>query len=158
MTQIANQCIWRHEPLKTIYLTVAFASLLARLPFWFLIALVPSFRPRASWTVGRTLTVRAARVFFGAVFNTGSFQWVRVDPRCFAQNEQEVGLVWIDASPDLIQGTIKRYAGINEVLTVRVPAYWSGARDIATGHVGQAARPDEKVILAFHGKLHSSLP
>ncbi|GJE86688.1 alpha/beta hydrolase [Phanerochaete sordida] len=148
--QLTNQFFWRHQPLKTIYLAYALASIAVRLPFWFVLALVPSLRPRASWTVGRTVLVHAARVLFGAIFNTGSFELVRVDPQRFAKNPDAVGLVWMDATPDLIQGDVKKYAQLNKVSAVHVPAYWYGERDPITKRVGQRAQPDEKVILAFH--------
>ncbi|EKM56906.1 uncharacterized protein PHACADRAFT_92890 [Phanerochaete carnosa HHB-10118-sp] len=129
MIQAINQLVWRHEPLKTIYLIFALASALVRVPFWFTFALVPPFRPRASWTIGRTVVVKLARAYFTAIFNTGSFQWGRVDPQRFAKNEEGVGLVWIDVAPDLIQGDIKKYARTNKVSSVHVPAYWYGDRD-----------------------------
>lgn len=149
MSQLQKQQFWRHQPFKAIYLAFAIASIILRLPIWILISLVPAFRGRSSWTLGRAVLVKAARVYFGAIFTTGAFELGRIDPQRFAKKEQEVGLVWIDATPDLIQGDIKKYAQANKVSAVHVPAYLFGERD-SNGRVGQPAKPDEKVILAFH--------
>jgi hypothetical protein len=152
MSQFKNYFFLRHQPLKTIYLVyVALSLILLRLPCWFLISLLPSLRPRRSWTIGRTLLIKGMQVIVPAIFNIGAFRYVRVDPHKFTQKENEVGLVWIDAAPDLIVGEVAAFAKENEVSCVQVPAYWFGARNDLTHTVGQQS--SEKVILALHGTL-----
>lgn len=153
-----NRFIFHRQPLKTVYLTyVAVTLIFVRLPLWFLTSLVPSLRPRSTWTIRRTLFLKSIQVIFPAVFNTGSFNRLRVDPRKFENDEDEVGLVWIDASPELIKDDIKEFAERNGVEAERVPGYWFGGRDIGTGRVGQRAHPDEKVILCLHGESYLSV-
>ena len=146
-----NTFIFRHQPLKAIYLAYVVATLVfIRLPCWLVLFLVPWFRPRRSWTLARTLLVKTLQIVVPAIFNTASFDSGRVDPNTFMRAESAVGLVWIDAAPELIVGDIKKFAKLNKVDAVQVPAYWFGARDTVTDLVGQRALPEEKVILNFH--------
>ena len=148
----------RHQPMKAIYLTyIVLSILLIRLPFWTITALVPAFRPRPRWTIGRTLLIRLLQTFIPAVFNSATFHLMRVNPKTFAKQEDAQGLVWIDAVPGLVVGEIKEYAELNDVTVEQVPAYWFGDRDPVTNRAGQVARPGEKVVLAFHRKPLSPL-
>ena len=142
----------RYQPFKTIYLTyIASSLLLVRLPFWFVIYQLPWLRPRASWTVGRSILVKALQVIVPAVFNTASWKSLRVDLRPFLKDPEAAGLVLLDARPDLIVGEIKELAEKNKVTVDQVAGFWYGNRD-AAGKVGQRAGPDEKVMYAFHGQ------
>lgn len=151
MADGGNTFFLRHQPLKAVYLAYVAATLVfVRLPCWFVLALVPLLRPRASWTIGSTLLVKTLQVVVPAVFSTASFDSVRVDPHTFMRAEDAAGLVWIDAAPELVVGDVKKFAKLNKVDAVHVPAYWFGERDTVTGLADQRALPDEKVILNFH--------
>ncbi|KAI0348524.1 alpha/beta-hydrolase [Trametopsis cervina] len=143
--------IYRHQPFKAIYLTyVAFTLIFFRLPYYFLISLIPWLRPSATWTVGRSVLVRVLQVIVPAFFDTASFDFARTDPRKFAKDPEAVGLVWLDAKPQLIVGEIKELAERNKVTVEQVAGYWYPKKDPATGRVGQRAGPDEKVMYALH--------
>lgn len=140
------------QPFKAIYLTYfAFVFLLFRLPYYVLLSLLPWTRPRSSWTIRRSLLVRALQDIVPALFDTGSFDAARIDPHIFSKNREEVGMVWVDAKPELIVGEIKELAERNKVGVEQVAGYWYGKRDPTTGRVGQRAGPDEKVMYALHG-------
>lgn len=149
--EVRNNFLWSRQPYKFFYLSYVISTyLLFRLPFWFLTSLVPALRPRATWTIRRTLLIKSLQVIVPVVFDTAAFKAVRADPHAFAKNEDEVGMVWIDAAPELVVGEIKKYAKINKVSAAQVPAFWFGDRDTVTNLAGQRALPDEKVILNFH--------
>jgi hypothetical protein len=95
--------------------------------------------------------VRALQDIVPALFDTGSFDAARIDPHIFSKNREQVGMVWIDAKPELIVGEIKDLAERNKVGVEQVAGYWYGKRDPTTGRVGQRAGPDEKVMYALHG-------
>lgn len=120
------------------------------MPWWAVVYLVPSFRPRSSWTYARALFVKAGNVAFVALFNAVSLDFIRRDRRPLAEDEGKVGLVWIDAAPELVVGDVKKYAELNQVSPARVVGYWYGKRDSETKLAGQSAELDEKVILNFH--------
>ena len=149
-----NYFFLSRQPWKWLYLKYVWATLFfVRLPIWFIFSLIPWMRPRASWTIKRTLLVKSLQELVPMTFNTGQFkETVRVNPQKYANNEEEVGLVWIDAVPQMIQGDIKQYAKTNRVSVVHVPAYWFGRRDPVTGLAGQPASLNEKVILNLHCK------
>ena len=149
-----NWLLLRHQPLKFLYLSYVVASLLfVKLPLWTVYCLLPALRPRPSWPLARALLVWSLREIVTAVFNTASFKSARTDPRVpQKQSAQELGLVWIDATPELVVGEVKRFAEINRVKAERVAGYWFGKRDEKNG-IGQTAEPDEKVILNFHCKF-----
>lgn len=145
------QFVWRHQPLKAIYLTCVFAKVLCvRLPLWAILAVVPAFRPRRAWTYKRTVLVKVLQTLVPAAFNACLFKRVQVDPRKYAGREDEAGLVWIEPTSGLVVGEIERYAKLNKVSESRVPAYWYGQRDAKSGIAGQPARSDEKAIIYLH--------
>jgi hypothetical protein len=148
-----NYFFLSRQPWKKLYVAYVWGMLLfVRIPIWFLMSLIPWLRPRASWTIKRTLLVKSLQELVPMTFNAAQFkETVRVDPQTYAKNEEEVGLVWIDAAPEVIQGDIKKYAKLNRVSVIHVPAYWFGARDTTTGLAGQPAAPNEKVVMNFHG-------
>lgn len=143
---------WHRQPFKAIYLLYAAIFLLLSLPLWTLIAQVPALRPRRSWTFSRTLLFKAAQAMIPVLFNTLSFNVTRLDPRYYSGREEEVGLVWIDAVPELVIGELREYAKKNDVAAAPVAAYWVGEREPYTNKVGHRARPNEKVILNVHCK------
>lgn len=147
------QFVWRYQPLKVIYLTCVFAEVLfIRLPLWSILAAVPAFRPRRSWTYKRTVLMKAAQSVLPTVFKACLFKLVRVNPRRYTGREDKAGLVWIEPTAGLIVGEIEHYAKLNGVSASRIPAYWYGERGTDTGIAGQHARADEKVILYLHCK------
>ncbi|KZT01775.1 alpha/beta-hydrolase [Laetiporus sulphureus 93-53] len=62
---------FRYQPFKAIYTLSTVAGLLLRLPYWTLINLLPSWRPRTSWTLGRAIFVNLFQVYIAYVYETG---------------------------------------------------------------------------------------
>lgn len=142
----------RHQPFKAIYIAYfTFVFIFFRLPYHILLSILPWTRPRSSWTARRAILVRSLQDIVPVVFDTASFNVARIDPHSFSKVQDEVGLVWIDAKPELIVGEIKEMAEMNKVDVEHVAGYWYGKRDPETGKVGQRAAPDEKVMYALHG-------
>ncbi|KAI0088812.1 alpha/beta-hydrolase [Irpex rosettiformis] len=141
----------RYQPFKTLYLAYfAFIFLFFRLPYYIALSLFPWTRPRSSWTARRAILVRSLQDIVPVVFDTASFDVARIDPHSFSKIRDEVGLVWIDAKPELVVGEIKEMAERNKVDVENVAGYWYGKRDSETGRAGQRAGPDEKVMYALH--------
>ncbi|CCM07010.1 uncharacterized protein FIBRA_09329 [Fibroporia radiculosa] len=145
-----NYFAYRHQPLKTLFLLYTGVSLFVRIPFWITTNLLPSWRPRRSWTLSRTLIVNLLRVVSDTIFKT-SVSIFSIDPKLLEQPlAAEAGLVWVDPTPDLILGEIKDAADLNGVTSTKVAGFWYGERGL-DGVVGQKADPDEKVIYELHG-------
>lgn len=143
---------FRHPLLLPLYGFYAAASLLLiRLPYWLVIFSVPSWRPRPSWTLVQSLMVRITSFCIDSLFET-TFAPLLVDPLVIAKSGEDVGLVWIDPAPELIQGEIKEVADINNVQVEVCPGYWYGERG-PNGEVGQPAGANEKVLYHIHGKV-----
>lgn len=142
--------------MKALYLLyTALSTLILRIPFWALSALPRSNRARASWGVGRAITIAGLRVFVDTVFQIGLP--AAEDPEKAAQTADKTGFVWIKPTPDLIVGEVKRLAELNGVDAQRISGYWYGARG-SDGNAGQKAGVDEKIIYQLHGRPLYAFP
>ncbi|KAI0340627.1 alpha/beta-hydrolase [Trametopsis cervina] len=138
---------FRHQPVKALYLVGNFTILLfIRLPFWAIRYALPATRPRKGWSWKRSVIVQALRSVIDTFFATG----LPTEPAPNESTAQKDGLVWVDATPELIVGAVKQFAESNGVEAVKVAGYWYGTRD-ADGQVGQKAAPGEKVVYHLHG-------
>lgn len=147
---------YRREPLKSLYLLyIGLSTVLVRLPYWFFGSLSPSWRPRASWGMGKNVVIHGLRTLVYASFKTG-LAGVE-DPEVAAASAQTTGFVWVEPTPDLVVGEVQKYAELNGIEAERTSGYWYGERD-AAGGVGQQANADEKVIYQLHGALSSQRP
>lgn len=143
---------FRFPPFALVYRIYSTLSLLLLwLPFWLVKYSVPSWRPRQAWSIRRCLIFRIKKFYVDHAWRT-SFNPLRADDLGFFnfRSRQDVGLVWIDASPELICGEIKEAAEFNQVVPEARPGYWYGERG-PDGEVGQSAMPNEKVIYHIHG-------
>ena len=146
--------LWHRQPFKAAYiLWTAVTLIFLYLPLWALFALIPTLRPRRSLTFSRTLFIKSLQVLVPVLFNTLSFDLLRLNPQYYSGKEEEVGLISIDAAPELVIGELREYAKKNGVAAAPVAAYWVGEREPFTNKVGYRARPNEKVILNAHGEL-----
>ena len=146
-----NWLLLRYQPLKFVYFSYVVATLVfVKLPLWTIWCIIPALRPRSTWPISRALLVWSLRDIVIAAFNTASFNLARVDPRTQKKDAEKLGLVWADATPDLIVGEVQKLAKVNMVETAPVAGYWYGKRDPRTNLAGQPAGPNEKVIYNFH--------
>ena len=141
---------FRRQPLKAIYLAGSVVLLLfVRLPFWIVANIVPAWRPRHSWSLGRTLIVNVYRVYINIIYNTELMGVLSIEQS--AVDAETTGFVWVDPTPELVVGEIREMADHNQVTAVRTGGFWYGPRD-PRGAVGQKALKNEKVIYHMHGR------
>ncbi|OCB89727.1 alpha/beta-hydrolase [Sanghuangporus baumii] len=143
------------QPFKGVYVGSAVIGLLfVRIPFWTLRNLLPAWRPRKSWSIGRCIQVNLTRYMGGLVNAVGGLGH---NPTAKAlETGKGVNGVWIDGVPELITGDIKKWAEIAGVESVKIPGYWQhkAGEEIT---MGDAPKPGEKVVLAFHGGSYIAL-
>ncbi|KZO97106.1 alpha/beta-hydrolase [Calocera viscosa TUFC12733] len=141
---------YRSLPWKILYLaTVIPLALFVQLPWLCLLHLFPSRRPRRSWSLLRTLTVFAVRIFCTTLYDIG-FEFMYTDPTERPRNAEKRGWVRIPAVPQKIQGDILELAKKNKVdIDCPIGGYWFGDCG-PDGTAGQLAGEGEKVMLYFH--------
>lgn len=61
MANISKYPLVSYQPFRLLYQVAAYASIIARLPFWVVIGLVPSLRPNRQWSVLQTVMARFLR-------------------------------------------------------------------------------------------------
>lgn len=71
-----------------------------------------------------------------------------------AEEGNDSGFVWVEATPSLIAGEILEKAKKNGVEAVRTAGFWFGERG-PDGMVGQIAKSDEMVFYHLHGASRS---
>ncbi|KAH9922556.1 Alpha/Beta hydrolase protein [Amylocystis lapponica] len=139
--------IFRHQPFKgVVFVGSVLILLFIRLPFWTLINIIPSWRPRRSWSLGRSLIVQGYRSILGIAYTTS----LPGPPGESVRTTPSSGFVSVDASPDLVVGEILELAELNHVQPAKISGYWYGIRG-PSGEVGYKAVPGQKVIYHFHG-------
>ncbi|TCD71002.1 hypothetical protein EIP91_000500 [Steccherinum ochraceum] len=135
------------QPLKTLYIIYAVLSVVVRLPIWTIRALLPRYRPRKNWSLGRTLLVWTIDVIVASWFRVGFPDetpkgspdvtgYVEVEPI----TEEELAAV----------EHIKDMAKKNGVELERAFGYWHGKKS-PEGRFGAAAEAGERVMYYFHG-------
>ncbi|KAI0666806.1 alpha/beta-hydrolase [Trametes maxima] len=142
---------YRYQPFQSFYfLFFAFYLLLVKVPYWAVRYALPSKRPQP-WSLGRVILVKCYRTFITGLFQT-SVASMCYDPVVVEKSGKgdELGLVWVEPSPELVVGEIAEAARANDIKAERTAGYWLGKRG-SDGRPGQPAGPDEKVIYGFHG-------
>ncbi|KAK2610176.1 hypothetical protein N8I77_003629 [Diaporthe amygdali] len=61
MANISKYPLVSYQPFRFLYQLAAAASIIARLPFWIVIGLVPALRPNRQWSLLQTVTARVLR-------------------------------------------------------------------------------------------------
>ncbi|KAG8772111.1 hypothetical protein FRC12_003247 [Ceratobasidium sp. 428] len=135
-----------------------YSGLLLRLPWWAVLDLWKSNRPRPVWSWGRSLLVRIVQYGWEIPLRTGQMLDRDITREVPASECRGTKFLWIDPVPeDLIQGEINHYATRASVRSCRIPAYGFGD----WGHEGFHARDGEKIVMHFHGGAyvtHSAHP
>ena len=141
--------LFRNQPWNALATGCAIVYFLCALPVWVLVNALPSMRPRRSWSLRRTLSVRSFR------FIIDFWYWTALPPNppleSFEKDAQSLGFVWVPpVSPDLVVGEIKEFAELNGVASERVGGFWIGGRGL-NGEFGQHVRAEDKVVYHIHG-------
>ncbi|KAI0394884.1 alpha/beta hydrolase fold-3 domain-containing protein [Xylariaceae sp. FL0594] len=90
------------QPLRCLFQVVYIASIIARLPFWLAVSLIPFLRPRPSWTVQQTLMCRALYVLLDMSSRIGF-----THPPTRPKNKDEARLEVVEpSSPDFYKGPL----------------------------------------------------
>ncbi|KAK7443188.1 hypothetical protein VKT23_015786 [Stygiomarasmius scandens] len=138
---------YRHQPVKALFLALGTLSLLARLPFYLLRNLFPSWRPRRSWTLSRTVLVKLIEETTRIVLHTGLPEQESLEDLKKVWKERFVLIEPLEEK--LIVGELRTYAEANRVKSERVGGFWFEKDENA--RVGRKAGQDEKVIVVLHG-------
>lgn len=144
---------FRKQPLKALYIIYFIIStFFVRLPFWLVKYAFPSSRPRRSWSLKQTLSVRGLEALVMLIYTKIGPPTPR-DPQTL---ESVDGFVWVDGvGPELVVGRVAATAKINGVTPARICGFWTGDCG-ADGRYGQAASTGEKVLYMLHGAFERS--
>lgn len=143
---------FRQQPLKTAYIVYTLLAILVKLPYWILVSLSPSWRPRPNWTLGRSVIMSLLRTVVDMIYATGLF--IGEDAEKCAKSADKLGFVWVEPLPtEFLKGEIASMAAVNKTVSTRTYGYWYG-RDVGSGSHGEKAQPDEKVLYHLHGKFN----
>ncbi|KAJ7346719.1 alpha/beta-hydrolase [Mycena albidolilacea] len=150
-----SYALWRHQPLKFLYLSYIILTLTIRLPFWALVALFPGFRPRKSWSWSRTINVKFLRLLTSISHTVGP---IGISPSYLAL-VPGIGYhgVWVEpVSSEHILGKLKVWAAAAGVAPVKLPGYW--LHKSGSTIQGEAPlMPGEKIVYALHGGAYTRL-
>ncbi|KXN80644.1 Esterase [Leucoagaricus sp. SymC.cos] len=139
----------RHQPFKAIYVVAELTTIVfLRVPFWFVISIPKSRRPRPSWSISRCVLVYALRRYFRINFRVGG---VLKSPNHLAlQKGKGVNGVWVNPAPELIHGHILEQCKKVAVEFVKLPAYWY-IRKGETFDAEYKPSKTDKVLYTLHG-------
>ncbi|KAI0093133.1 Alpha/Beta hydrolase protein [Irpex rosettiformis] len=137
------------QPFKGPYLLYeAVTTTFVRVPLWFIFALPRNNRPKATWSLRRSLLLWW-RKHWGAVSERSGRWWKEPNYLALELGANIKG-VWVNPVPHLIVGEVKEWAVLTGVEPVRVPGYWL-EKPGATIPVDARAQAGEKVLYALHG-------
>ncbi|KAJ7186798.1 alpha/beta-hydrolase [Mycena filopes] len=134
---------FRRQPQKTLYLAFAIPFLLLRIPFWTLRYLLPAWRPRRAWSLGRSILAELIDAGTAIMLQTSLPAPEPLEK--MALSAGKTGFVWVQPAPDFIVGDVQRFAEINGVASTKTGGFWYGTRT-SDNAVGQRASPGEKVM------------
>ncbi|KDQ51426.1 hypothetical protein JAAARDRAFT_211063 [Jaapia argillacea MUCL 33604] len=143
----------RKQPFELLYLTYVFLVFLFWMPYWVLTSLLPSMRPRSSWTFRETVTARANKyMFFGVCLPDGyqldAFAVTDIPEQKTLKRSKVVVI------PPAKEKYLKGMATIDpSVVPVSIPGYFYRKEMNRT-----KALPGEKVSMVAHGGGCFALP
>ncbi|KLO16755.1 alpha/beta-hydrolase [Schizopora paradoxa] len=145
---------FRRQPLWTVYVIYfVLSTFFVRVPIWVVTALIPSSRPRRSWSISRSFIFPALRAALDGCFRISFPSSSKHDPEYVATSEdaQKFNFTWCPSVPkDLLVGEVEEIAQRNGVELQKTYGYWF-TRPGYSGAANGAAQSDEKVILHLHG-------
>ncbi|KAJ4483323.1 Alpha/Beta hydrolase protein [Lentinula aciculospora] len=145
----------RYQPFKGLYLTYEFFStVFLRIPVWILTSIPRSWRPRARWTIERSVKLKLTRHIITITRTVGPSSET---PNHLAITPGlDVNGVWIPPIPELIKDELEVWANIAHVTSIQIPGYWQHKKG-STIEVAAPPMPGEKVVYALHGGGYSAL-
>ncbi|KAF8515474.1 hypothetical protein JB92DRAFT_2914984, partial [Gautieria morchelliformis] len=138
---------FKNQSLKALYLLYFVGTgLFIRLPYWTIVSAIPACRPKRTWSMGRSFTVRLLKAVIG-LFSAIGYPTPEGDPVKDSKAPSTTGFVWVDGIPDeFIKGEVAAMAKKNSVLPA--PA--------SDGSHGQCASAGELVYYHLHGNQTGS--
>ena len=139
----------RSQPVKGIYLVYIGATTLFRLPFWALTSIPRSSRPRESWTIMKSVLLKAMKLFIHVMYRVGLPKGFIEDPDVAngSTKLKSMGFVVVPAFPkDLLVGEIKELVSRQAVGTHRTSGFWYQRKDDGEPS-NRTSVPSEKVAL-----------
>ena len=142
------------QPLKLVHLFGLFLTIpFIQLPWWLVYYSWRPNRPRKSWTLRRTIVVRATRRAVQLAFRFGVRE--NYDPSLDAPQEElepfNARFVRIPKLDEDIVGVVAEHAARTGAESIAVPAYWILKKGTHWSPAYENAQEDEKVMLYFHG-------
>jgi len=145
-----------HQPFKIIYLLGFFLIMIfIQLPYWLTYYSWRSNRPRNSWTLYRTISIRILRKLTQLPLKLGLLG--KRDLSLEVTQEELESLdsrfVWIpelEEKEDVV-GTVAEHASRARIKSIPIPAYWILREGAKWSSAYDEAREDEKVMLYLHG-------
>ncbi|KAF8806420.1 alpha/beta-hydrolase [Phlegmacium glaucopus] len=140
---------FHRQPLKGLYISYQFITILfIRGPLWALLSIPPSWRPRKTWTIKRTIMAKFIKHVMGMTALTGPL--LKMPNHLAILPGKDVQGVWVEAANHLITGDLKIWAQTADVSSVRIPGYWTHKKGTSI-KVASPPQPGEKIIYALHG-------
>ncbi|KAL1731917.1 Alpha/Beta hydrolase protein [Schizophyllum commune] len=144
-----------HQPSKAICLTgQILLTCFVRLPYWLVVSLPRSWRPRSSWTFKQCILVKAVQCFSRISDQVGEL--VNLPNHEALVPGKGVNGVWLEPVPELVIGQLRDWAIEQGVEPVRIPGYWVHNTD-SNITPGAPPQPGERVLLHFHGGYYRTL-
>ncbi|KAJ3808481.1 Alpha/Beta hydrolase protein [Lentinula aff. lateritia] len=144
-----------YQPFKGLYLTYElFSTVFLRVPAWILTAIPKPWRPRARWSIGRSVKLKLTRHMVAITKRVGP---LRQRPNYLAITPGlDVNGVWIPPIPELIKDELELWAKVSRVSSIQIPGYWQHKKG-STIDVAAPPMPGEKVVYALHGGGYTAL-
>ncbi|KAI9453158.1 alpha/beta-hydrolase [Lactarius psammicola] len=145
----------RHHPLKGLYLTVELTTtLFFRLPSWVFGNLPRASRPRPSWSLKKSVLIRAIDHLNVVEGRTDSLLFF--GDHLTVVEGPDVKYVWVEPTPQLLNTEIRNLADAAKVAAATIPGYWMEKANTNTD-IGAPPRPGEKVVYSLHGGAYIRL-
>ena len=143
------------QPYKTIYLLgFAVVTVFVQLPCWLIYYSWPPNRPRANWTLHRTINAWLIRRISQLPFRIGIFSNRDLSLEV-PQEELEshnARFVWIpELEKEDVVGLVAKHADRAGIKSIAIPAYWFLKEGTKWSPAHDKAQKDEKVLLYIHG-------
>ncbi|KAJ6542949.1 Alpha/Beta hydrolase protein [Mycena capillaripes] len=144
----------RRQPLKAAYLSFQLVTAFVRVPCWALLAIPRAWRPRKSWSWGRTMVLKIIRHLDAVSDKVGVFMASPSHHLALVPGAGFYG-IWAEAVPqEFVVGKLQMWASVSAVSPVRLPGYWihqSGS----TIPVEASLMPGEKIVYHLHGGAYT---
>ncbi|KAJ6477597.1 alpha/beta-hydrolase [Mycena sanguinolenta] len=145
----------RCPPLKVLYLLYQLLAALVLVPFWALLAIPRAWRPRKSWSWGRTMTVKVMR--HGVLVQDKVGLLLPTPNHLALVPGTGYHGVWVEAAPQsCVIGKVAMWASVAGVSPVRLPGYWIHQAGSPI-RLETPLMPGEKVVYVLHGGAYTLL-